>query len=177
MNISRILPVAIPVARLWVRSQRKRYRFCKRARSLNEIERTMLSPFFASEILEKVRVAEVLSIQNPWFYQLIRHLGMKPPLDISRAGAITFDDTVVVARRGSEVIHDWYPLLFHELVHVVQYTILGFDHFIASYLRGLVAVGMDYHQNPFEREAYTLQNRFESTPDIPFSVADELRQV
>jgi hypothetical protein len=43
-------------------------------------------------------------------------------------------------------------------------------HIIGRYLRGLAAAGMDYYQNSFEREAYALQSRFESAPDIPFSV-------
>ena len=175
MDLSRVLPVAIPIARIWVRSQRNRYRFCDQARSLTEIEIAVLSPFFAPEILEEVRVAEVFGIPNPWFYSLLRRLGIKPPLDISHAGAITFDDTVVVARRENEAIRGWHALLFHELVHVVQYASLGPDMFLDKYLRGLAAVDMDYYRNPFEREAYALQRRFESAPYIPFSVAGELR--
>jgi hypothetical protein len=58
---------------------------------------------------------------------------------------------------------------------VVQYASLGPDIFLDKYLRGLAAVDMDYYRNPFEREAYALQRRFESAPHIPFSVADELR--
>jgi hypothetical protein len=175
MDLSRVLPVAIPIARIWVRSQRNRYRFCDQARSLTQIETAALSPFFASEILEQVRVAEVFGIPNPSFYSLLRRLGIKPPLDISHAGAITFDDTVVVVRRGNEAIRSWYPLLFHELVHVVQYASLGSHIFVDKYLRGLAAVDMDYYRNPFEREAYALQSRFETAPHIPFSVVDELR--
>lgn len=127
MNISQILPVAIPAAQVWVRSQRKRHRFGDRTRRLTDGERAVLSPFFGPNILEKVRIVEVLAIPNPWFYPFLRRLGIEPPLDMSHAGAITLDDTIVIARNGREIIRDWYPLLFHELVHVVQCTILGLD--------------------------------------------------
>jgi hypothetical protein len=90
--------------------------------------------------------------------------------DMSHASAITFDDTIVVVRDASQTIRDWYPLLFHEMVHVVQYSILGLDSFIARYLRAFAVAGMDYEQNEFEREAYALTRRFESAPETPFSV-------
>jgi len=176
MNISRILPIAIPVAQLWVRSQRKKHRCAENARSLTDRESAVLLPFFTDEILRKVRVTEVSSFPSPWFYPLLRRFGIETPLDIAHAGAITFDDTIVIVRDVRQSSRDWYALLFHEVVHVVQYTFLGLDGFIDRYLRGLVAVGMDYYQNPFEREAYTLQNRFQSAPHVPFSVEAEVRE-
>jgi hypothetical protein len=172
MTISRILPLAIPVAQLWVRSQRKRHRFGDRARSLTDTESAVLLPFFNREVVRKVRVAEVPKFPAPWFYPLIRYVGISVPI-MSHASAITLDDTIVVVRKG-QPIPDWYSLLFHELVHVVQYSILGLDLFIDRYLRAFAAVGMDYDQNPFEREAYALQARFQSAPRIPFRVEVEV---
>lgn len=90
--------------------------------------------------------------------------------EMSHASAITFDDTIVVVRDPARTIDDWYPLLFHELVHVVQYSILGLDLFIDRYLGAFAAAGMDYDQNTFEREAYALQRRFQFAPSTPFSV-------
>jgi len=116
-----------------------------------------------------VRVAEVSAFPCPWFYSLVRHLAVNVP-EMSHASAITFDDTIVVVRDPARIIHDWYPLLFHELVHVVQYDILGLDLFIDRYLRAFAAAGMDYDQNAFEREAYALQRRFQFAPAAPFSV-------
>jgi len=176
MDIRRILPLAIPLAQVWVGSQRKQHRFGGRARPLSDRERAVFSHFFSFGVLEKTRLAEVSKIPNPGFYPLLRRFGIEPPLDMSHVSGITFDDTIVIVRHGREAIRDWYPLLFHELVHVVQYTILGLNTFIDRYLRSLVAAGMDYHQNFFEREAYALQNRFESAPHIPFSVEAEVRR-
>jgi hypothetical protein len=175
MDTWRILPLAVPLAQIWVGTQRKRHRFGGNARPLDDREHAVFSPFFSSEVLKKTRLSEVAELSNPWFYPTLRRFGIKPPLDMSYAGGITFDDTIVIARHGRVHIRDWYPLLFHELVHVVQYTTLGRNTFVDRYLRCLVAAGMDYHQNPFEREAYALQNRFESAPHLAFSVEAEVR--
>jgi hypothetical protein len=175
MDIRRMLPLAVPLVQVWVGSQRKQHRFSGNARPLNDTEHEVFSPFFSSGVLEKTSLSEVAELSNPWFYPALRRFGIEPPLDISYAGGITFDDTIVIARHGQVPVRDWHPLLFHELVHVVQYTTLGRNAFIDRYLRCLVATGMDYHQNPFERQAYALQNRFESAPHIAFSVEAEVR--
>jgi hypothetical protein len=135
----------------------------------------MLLPFFAQELIGKVRVAKVPVVPTPWFYPVLRRFGIDVPVEMSLAEAITFDDTIVV-RDGRHSIRDWHSLLFHELVHVVQYSLLGPDQFIDQYVRGLVACGMDYNRNPFEREAYALQGRFDSAPDVGFSVEAEVRK-
>ena len=76
---------------------------------------------------------------------------------------ITLVDTFFVLS-GHE--HD-EALFFHELVHVVQWSVLGRARFIASYLRGLGRYG--YHASPLEAMAYSLQAMFESGR-APFSV-------
>lgn len=173
MSITPLLHVAIPMARAWVRYQRKRHRFGDRARPLSDVENAVLLPFFNPEVLCKVRLAEVSKFPAPRFYPLIWRVGINVPI-MSHASAITLDDTIVVVREGRQAIRDWYSLLFHELVHVVQYSVLGLDLFIDRYLRAFVAVGMDYDQNPFEREAYGLASRFERAPRTPFSVEEEV---
>jgi Domain of unknown function (DUF4157) len=116
----------------------------------------------------------VPALPTPWFYSVFRRLNIDVPLEMSLAAAITFGDTIVVRDSRYDVL-DWYPLLFHELVHVVQYAILGLDTFIAHYLRALVDAAMDYNENPFEREACALWSRFESAPRIPFNLETEVR--
>lgn len=173
MKLSRILPLAIPVAQIWVRSQRKRYRFGDKARSLTDGESAVLVPFFDPGLLRKVKITGVTAFPNPWFYPVVRHLGIDLP-DVPHASAVTFDDTIVVVGDANQTIRDWYALLFHELVHVVQYSILGLDLFIDRYLHAFAVVGSEYEQNEFEREAYTLQSRFQSAPAVSFSVKAEV---
>jgi hypothetical protein len=72
------------------------------------------------------------------------------------AGGITFKDTYFVlhASAGEESLH------FHELVHVVQWKVLGVDDFIRCYALGHI-VGGSYRNNPLEDMAYHLQQKFE----------------
>ncbi len=61
-------------------------------------------------------------------------------------------------------------LLFHELVHVVQYRLLGIGGFIHGYVTGWAAAGFVYEAIPLEREAFDLEQRFEREPQRHFSV-------
>jgi hypothetical protein len=67
-------------------------------------------------------------------------------------GAITFDDVVV--------FHDPLTpqLVFHELVHVTQYRLLGIEEFARLYVRGYLHGG--YEGTPLEMNAYQLDGRF-----------------
>jgi hypothetical protein len=59
-------------------------------------------------------------------------------------------------------------LHFHELIHIVQWHVLGAERFLLAYALGHVSVGV-YRNNPFERIAYDLQARFVDLPN-PFQV-------
>jgi len=61
--------------------------------------------------------------------------------------AITFVGTVV----SHETVTD--RLLFHELVHVVQYEKLGLSQFAAKYVSGFLSGG-SYEAIPLEMNAY-----------------------
>ena len=87
--------------------------------------------------------------------------------------AITFVDTILMSERRSPPANEQMPLLFHELVHVVQYERLGLDEFVTRYVRGWVANGFQYSGIPLERWAYELDARFR-TGAPAFSVAAEI---
>jgi hypothetical protein len=89
--------------------------------------------------------------------------------DFSLMAAITFVDTVV----SHEPFTD--RLLFHELVHVVQYERLGVLEFAAKYVRGFLTGG-SYEAIPLERNAYELEARFAEMPTSVFSVADGVQR-
>jgi hypothetical protein len=65
-------------------------------------------------------------------------------------------------------------LIFHELVHVVQYDLLGLNKFVELFVSGWVNQGFNYAAIPLEMDAYDLQNRFEADPEAPFQVKDEV---
>ena len=131
-----------------------------------------MQSFFPAPTLDSARVV-VLSgarVGNPLFYaELLRlgfELGTLP--DFALMAAITFIDTVV----SHEPLTD--RLLFHELVHVVQYEKLGLPEFAAKYAGGFLRGGC-YERIPLEMNAYQLDERFAAAPAESFSVVDEVQ--
>ena len=84
-------------------------------------------------------------------------LGLDRFSDFERmdAAGITYLDTYFVRadQSHSESLH------FHELVHVIQWRLLGLEKFLAFYADGLERFG--YRKSPLEVMAYNLQDRFE----------------
>ena len=72
------------------------------------------------------------------------------------ANGITFRDTFFVERS----LADDESLHFHELVHIVQWRLLGPRNFLLAYAAGL-ATPDGYASNPLEVIAYGLQEQFE----------------
>lgn len=87
--------------------------------------------------------------------------------NFSVMAAVTLVDTVI----SREPFTD--RLLFHELVHVVQYAKLGLQEFAAKYVRGFLSGG-SYEAIPLEMNAYQLDARFAAGPMKPFSVEAEV---
>ena len=91
-------------------------------------------------------------VPNPPFYADLEKLGFTGLPDFTTMAAITFDDLVV--------FHDPLTpqLIFHEMVHVVQYRLLGIEEFARLYVRGYLHGG--YEGTPLEVCAYQLDGRF-----------------
>ena len=70
------------------------------------------------------------------------------------AGGITYLDTFFcrLEMQANEALH------FHELVHVIQWQLLGPKSFVAAYADGLEKMG--YRASPLETMAYMLENVF-----------------
>jgi len=73
---------------------------------------------------------------------------------------ITYLDTffLKLAHSKNEAIH------FHELIHVVQWRLLGPDRFLYSYANGLERFG--YRQSPLEVMAYDAERMFATSITI-----------
>jgi hypothetical protein len=145
----------------WVRSQRARFR-----PHAMRLEPTLLQPLsahFGEPTLASARFARTNRIQKPDF---LHRLG-RMVLDVARMQGITYVDTIVVSDRyvrGPISV----GLAFHELVHVVQYEVLGTREFVRRYVEGWVDGGYQYEAIPLERMAYELQRRFhDGTLDEP----------
>src|SRR5438876_7364359 len=115
-----LLQFLIESGQAWVQSQRDRY--WPEARRFSAAEKSGLSPFFEASILDVARVAAVPRIENPPFYRELEAQGITLPLDFTAMEAITFVDTILIAGGEGPSAAVKLPLLFHELVHVVQYV-------------------------------------------------------
>jgi hypothetical protein len=79
------------------------------------------------------------------------------------SAGMTYLDTYFVR---TDHAHD-ESLHFHELVHVIQWRLLGPEKFLALYADGLERFG--YRNSPLEEMAYNFQDRFDREAQ-PFDV-------
>ena len=126
------------------------------------------SRFFPPVDLQRIRVVQPGQerVPNPPFYVDLEKLGFTGLPDFTTMAAITFDDVVV--------FHDSMTpqLIFHEMVHVVQYRLLGIDEFARLYVRGYLQGG--YARTPLEVCAYQLDGRF-IMGSVGFDVESEVK--
>jgi hypothetical protein len=145
-----------------------------------------LRPFFGADV-DHAGMA-VAPIANPSFYEELLGRGADRRELLNFAGgmdAITFDTAIVlrpgfVASASSQRLSE---LLFHELVHVVQYRLLGIDRFAAQYIDGWLGGRAQFQDDPMaryaniplERMAFELQAKYAAAPGVAFSVEAEVR--
>ena len=152
----------------YIVASRKKY--AVNAVPLTPAQKHAMQPFFTRQILEQVRVAVLNGsrVEDPPFYAMAKMMGIRNLLSFSEVAAVTFVDVVVSHEPFSDT------LLFHELVHVVQYAQMGSEDFALRYVQGFLKSG-SYDDIPLERNAYELEERFNSRNGT-FSVVDEVRK-
>jgi len=173
MDLSKIPPgmigqVAVMVSD-YISSSRKKYG--ANAMPLTPEQRAAMLPFFPADILDQTRllVLKGQRIQDPGFYTMARMMGFKDLPSFSDVAAVTFVDVIVSHEEFTDA------LLFHELVHVVQYAQLGVKEFGARYVSGFITGG-GYDGIPLEKNAYELEQRYIVNKAHAFLVADEVKQ-
>ncbi len=162
-----MLPWLIQEGTRWVQSQRDVHR--PGARPLDDQEVDALERFFGPTIMNQASIKPVSHIVNPPFYHMLTQSGLQV-IDFAQGRGITFIDTILISEQHTPPGPIPLSLVFHELVHVVQYDLVGLDEFVSRYVKGWFARGMQYASVPIERQAYDLQARYEATPAIGFSV-------
>jgi len=148
-----------------------RGKYAPQAVPLTEVQRAAMLPFFPAENLDAVRLCALRSgrVPNPSMYTMAKMMGIRDLPDFSHMAAITFVDVVVSHEDFSN------DLLFHELVHVVQYAQLGVKELARRYVQGFIDAG-SYEEIPLEKNAYDLEGRFSRNPQEVFSVAEEVKR-
>jgi hypothetical protein len=119
-----------------------------------------LGRHFSAAFLDRVRVARVARIENPWVMRVAARLGARASAGLTGVRGMCFGDTVALTR-GCEPVGGC-SVLFHELVHSAQYRALGTRRFLSAYARSWLDAGRVYLNIAFEEEAYALQERFDA---------------
>jgi hypothetical protein len=117
-----------------------------------------LPSYFSRGLLESAKVVATDRLPVPPLSQL--GLPQFGEWERGEYAGITYLDTFFVIR--DQVTNE--SLHFHELVHVVQWQLLGPERFVAMYAAGLEQFG--YRDSPLEAAAYDLEDRFRSTLTI-----------
>jgi hypothetical protein len=157
--------LAAPVVERYIGSQRDR--LLPESMPIPEFLQQDLAPYFRPETLAQTRllVAEPLPLWEPPFVGLLERAGFSVPT-LSTIAGITLDQVVATRAWPS------HTLLFHELVHVVQFRTLGLRRFSEKYVEGFLRSG-SYEGIPLEAIAYELERRFVYQTN-PFDVEHEL---
>jgi hypothetical protein len=129
-----------------------------------------LRAFFPADLLGNARflVLRGKRIQDPPFYSMAKMMGFRNLPSFSDVAAVTFVDVIVSHEEFTP------SLLFHELVHAVQYAQLGPKQFSILYVNGFIKGG-SYEEIPLEKNAYELESRFSASTNGSFSVSEEVR--
>ena len=169
--IEKLLPFIATQAALWVRAQREHHR--PAGTPLEPKLRERFAAYFAAETLDRARVTEVDGIGDPPFYADLLRQGLTTLIVFRNMLGITFDDTILIARKRKPSGRAYEALLFHELVHVAQYQRLGIDRFLHHYVTSWYEAGLRYEGIELEKQAYTLEGQLTFSKGA-FSVEERL---
>lgn len=126
--------------------------------------------FFSPSLLESVRMVELQGRPMPHPPESMRaEFGKHVKLpEVAHMDSFTFVDLIVFRDTVGE------RRLFHALVHVAQFTILGVEPYLELYIKAFMKTG-NYLTVPLEMHAFQLDTRFAQAPHESFSVEDEIR--
>jgi hypothetical protein len=170
-----ILAWAIDETRTWIEQQRELHR--PAGGELPAVAKDAVRPFFPPAVLDRARVTLLPVIPNPPFLEHARDLKGLPVdgINFNTMEGVTLVDTILISQAVPPT--DPLRLMFHELVHAVQYELLGVREFSRQYVPGIVEGEFDYNRIPLEVMAYDLDRRFSDNPGAAFSVLEEVRRL
>jgi hypothetical protein len=173
MDLSSIPPAMISqlanMVEDYITSSRKKY--APQALPLTDAQRSAMQPFFPSAVLDSVRliVLRGTRVSNPSMYAMAKIVGVRNLPDFADMAAITFVDVIVSHQEFTDA------LLFHELVHVVQYAHMDVREFAARFVNEFIQGG-SFEEIALEKFDCALEARFNQNASQVFSVDDEVRQ-
>ena len=149
----------------WIRQTL--FSYAAKARAVDSVGFKRLPLYFTPELLSITKFVVVDQLPVP----PLSKMGLKQFADFERGNwdGITYLDTFFVRR--SRVSDE--RLYFHELIHVLQWHLLGPERFLTAYADGLEALG--YHKSPLEIMAYDAENTFVTVAQ-PFDAEKLVRE-
>jgi hypothetical protein len=128
------------------------------AKAVSSLGFPRLSRYFSEALLTSTKVVIIDRVPMP----PLSSMGLSRFAEFERGDfdGITYLDTFFV-KRGSATAE---PIHFHELIHVVQWRILGPETFLATYAAGLERFG--YRGSPLELMAYNAEAAFSQSDRI-----------
>ncbi len=171
MDLDTLVAFLVENAGPWISVQRERH--LETSESLPDTTRAALRGYFEPETLDRTRIGRASLIENPPFYSQFEAAGQAIPLDFSVWAGITFGNVILLSDTGES--GSMSPsVVFHEMVHVVQYGILGIAEFARRYVTSLAWNRFQYMTIPLEIAAFDLQDRFERSDGHPFPAEAEV---
>jgi hypothetical protein len=173
MDLKNLLPAMISqlasMVEDYVTSSRKKY--APQAVPLTDAQRSAMQSFFSPAVLGSARLCVLRGtrVSNPPMYPMAKMMGIRNLPDFASMTAITFVDVIVSHQEFTDA------LLFHELVHVVQYSQMDMKEFAARFVNGFIQGG-SYEEVPLEKMVHVLESRFSQNAKEAFSVDDEVRR-
>jgi hypothetical protein len=175
MDLSRYIPQIVANGIEWVNAQNNLYKHL--GVPLSEDLQVKFAHYFDGNLLNQVRITRVQGITNPdiidQYRPLLKLFGI-PVLDFGSMAGMAFVDLILLAEPLIPDNHE--SIIFHEMVHVLQYSLLGVDKFVEMYITGWAKQGFNINKIPLEKVANGLQEKFDNNGSEPFSVKEELMQ-
>jgi hypothetical protein len=147
----------------------QRERFFPESTPLSKKQRRIAARFFSPALLDDVRIVELTHrrLEKPPFYAEAKARGFSNLPDVTHMASLTFEDVLVFQQTPADRI------LFHALVHAVQYQMLGLERYAELFVRGFVRMGSHFLV-PLEAHAFALDSKFTVHAGSGFSVEAEV---
>jgi hypothetical protein len=154
----------------WIRQTREVH--SDEAKTVSSLGFPRLSQYFSGSLLSSTKAVVVERVPMPPLSSM--GLSQFAAFENGDYNGVTYLDTFFV-RRDSALLERLY---FHELIHVVQWRLLGPENFLALYADGLEKFG--YRESPLEVMAYNAEELFVQSGrvfDAENLVAQQLSQM
>jgi hypothetical protein len=140
----------VPIFNRWIEELKQSWSEYTDYVDLGQLEG--LAPYFSKSLLRSTRAISVDCCPDVP-YEFFGLEGVRLPRGPELGGLACADSYFIKASLAA-----WQPTHFHELIHVIQWKILGPDAYLGLSLLGLTSQG--YRVSPLEKMAYSLQDRF-----------------